>query len=353
MRLFFYAIPIFFSFVTVTLTGCGEDNAPLRAALKAVIGEAFYYNTTTPWTDKHQWKAEEFFDDPKVIALCKAIEAKNLNEIDRLVADGADVNTRGKGNMTPLLWAFPENKPEVFKRILEHGADPNVVITSHIPPPGPYGIEPGDSVLSFAAGIIYPNYFKYVMQHGGNPNLLDKEGRSPLISVLSSSRPKKDKKEEIQILIDAGADLDYKNKENHTALSTAVSNGCYSNALQLLEAGASFNLLYSFEDNGNTIIYAHSATIVHSIMRQSDERWSVGTNQTPEQENEYMKLIEWLNANGADIEGAKEDIEAYEPLVPGGFALRPARLAELKKRYEDELEAKKAAKAEKNNEKAE
>jgi hypothetical protein len=49
-----------------------------------------------------------------VIALCKATEANDIAEIDRLVAAGADVNAQGEGNMTPLLWAYPDNKLERF-----------------------------------------------------------------------------------------------------------------------------------------------------------------------------------------------------------------------------------------------
>jgi hypothetical protein len=71
-----------------------------------------------PGATVHQrcgWKAEDYFTDPKVIALCHAIEANDLAEMERLVKAGADVNAQGKDKMTPLLWAFPdkaEKKPE-------------------------------------------------------------------------------------------------------------------------------------------------------------------------------------------------------------------------------------------------
>jgi hypothetical protein len=79
---------------------------------------------------KGKWKADDYFTDPQVIALCHAIEANDLDEIDRLVAAGANVNALGKGNMTPLLCAFPDNKLARFRRLLEHGANPNVVVES-------------------------------------------------------------------------------------------------------------------------------------------------------------------------------------------------------------------------------
>ncbi len=64
------------------------------------------------------WKAEDYFTDAKVIALCRAIEVDDLKEIDRLVANGADVNAKGKGNMTPLLWSYLDDKIDRFQRLL-------------------------------------------------------------------------------------------------------------------------------------------------------------------------------------------------------------------------------------------
>jgi len=290
---------------------------------------------TTSWYKKFNWKAEDYFDDPKVIALCKAIEAKDLQEIDRLVADGADVNAKGKGNMTPLLWAYPENKPEVFKRILEHGADPNVEVTSDFNT-RMQGILPGDSVLHLAAGTWFPNYFKYVMQHGGDPNLIrgNKWKESPLITVISGSCP--DKKEAIQLLIDAGADLNYVDSTETTALHRSAGWGSqYDLTLQLLNAGTSFNVC---KDNGGTV--------VHSILRDFEMTHSLWTS---EQKQDYTKVLEFLKANGADLEGAQKDRKVWA----NGGQLSPGRIAELKKRYANELAAKQAAREKKDKEKNE
>ncbi|MGL6197166.1 MAG: ankyrin repeat domain-containing protein, partial [Thermoguttaceae bacterium] len=138
-------------FASILMTGC--DAKSLLSVMPTPN-----LSDSKSWYEKFNWKAEDFFDDPKVVALCKAIETKDLEEIDRLVADGADVNAKGKGNMTPLFWAFPENKPEVFLRILEHGADPNVEVTSDFNTKFQV-IRPGDSVLHLAAGTEFPNYF--------------------------------------------------------------------------------------------------------------------------------------------------------------------------------------------------
>ncbi len=41
------------------------------------------------WHDKFNWQAEDYFDDPQVIALCKATEANDLEEMERLAQAGA------------------------------------------------------------------------------------------------------------------------------------------------------------------------------------------------------------------------------------------------------------------------
>ena len=107
------------------------------------------------------WKTEKYFTDPKVVLLCKAIEAKDLKEIARLVASGVNVNAKGRGNMTPLLWAFPMGE-EVFEKLLELGADPNIKLTEKV---WTICLSEGDSVTSASAspelieGPIHDQFF--------------------------------------------------------------------------------------------------------------------------------------------------------------------------------------------------
>ena len=82
------------------------------------------------WHEKFSWNAAQYFDDPKVVSLCHAIEASDLQNIERQDYGGWDVNAKGKGNITPLLWAFPDNKLDRFNLLLRHGADPNVAVES-------------------------------------------------------------------------------------------------------------------------------------------------------------------------------------------------------------------------------
>lgn len=247
---------------------------------------------------KFGWRAEEYFDDPQVIALCEAIEASDLAEIDRLVAAGADVNAEGKGKMTPLLWAFPDNKLERFKKLLELGADPNVVIESDFDTRG--GMSAGDSVTHMACMTEFPGYFEAVFNHGGDANLqrTSKRGRydTPLFSVIKSAGSKKSQK--IQLLLDNGADINYINGANGTPVIDAASwGGQYGIALQLLENGADFSI--SMPRSNTRLIH-----IVLGEERRS-KAWS------PQQRSDYQRLVKWLEDHGESVDEARADIERW------------------------------------------
>ncbi|MCL2006059.1 MAG: hypothetical protein FWG73_07815 [Planctomycetaceae bacterium] len=97
-------------------------------------------------------------------------------------------------------------------------------------------------------------------------------------------------------------------------------------AFQLLQAGASFNI-------PTDVV---GSTYVHHFLRLSE---SDIFDLLPDLKKDYQTILEWLVANGADIEGAKKDRERWKQ----GGMLSPSHIAELKKRYENELAVKQAA----------
>jgi len=155
-----------------SLSGCKE--AKQVADLASTMADA---RVKGPMHERLKWKAEDFFTDAGVISLCKAIEAQDAAEIERLVKSGVDVKATGRGDMTPLLWAFPMGEA-VFKKMLELGSDPNVKLTEDT-----LVLSKGKSVtfasVELVDGLIYSQFFydvpmddylKLVLEHGGNPN---------------------------------------------------------------------------------------------------------------------------------------------------------------------------------------
>jgi hypothetical protein len=221
-----------------------------------------------------------------------------------LVAAGADVNAKGKGNMTPLLWAFPDDKPERFKKLLELGADPNVIVESDFNTRGAIGV--GDSVTHMACSTWFPSHFDLVFQHGGDPNLWQrKKHKTPLLLLLVG--PARDKPRKVQRLIDLGADLEANKDDEYTGGTTPVmaaasAFGQYDLVLLLLEAGADYG---AYKTNSNT-------KLIHIMVGEARRL----PNCTPQQQKDYRRVIDWLEAHGESVEQAKADIERWRSWFP-------------------------------------
>lgn len=235
------------------------------------------------------WRAKDFFDDPKVIALCKAIERNDLDAMERLIAQGADVNAKGKDNMTPLLWAFFDNHPRRFELLLKHGADPNVCATGDFGSKG-YPLGRGSSVTELAAGTEFPEHFYLVMQYGGDPNFVNPKTKKPLLFTVIR-RGGADIKAKINILIDKGIDLNCKEGDGTPATFCAASWFCgYDLALFLLESGADPQ---AHQQNQTRLID------MLLLWEKKTQRLS------PETQASYKRLLDWLVAHGESIDEAK------------------------------------------------
>jgi uncharacterized protein len=256
--------------------------------------------TGATWHQKVGWKAEDYFTDPKVIALCRAIEANDLSEMDRLIAAGAEVNAKGKDGMTLLLWAFPDNKLDRFKKLLEHGADPNVITKSDFNTHGGFHPGGGDSVTHMACRTEFPGYFEAVFDHGADPNLIRNwtvKSQTPLFSVITGAGP--NKKAHVQTLIDKGADLNQTDSGGGTATMTAVGwGGQYDIALMLLEAGADPKIYQSNEVQ----------KLSHVVVRQESLHLK---NATVQQQADFSKLVNWLDNHGESIDQARADLKRW------------------------------------------
>ena len=102
----------------ITASGCTDETKQAKNAAKLVTiavlsGIEQSRGSRKPpvdlvevWYQTYDWRAEDYFDDPQVIELCRAIEQKDLVLVDKLITERTDVNTKGKDNMTPLLWAY-------------------------------------------------------------------------------------------------------------------------------------------------------------------------------------------------------------------------------------------------------
>ena len=163
---------------------------------------------------------KDMFSDPDVRALAKAAGKGKVNQVDELVEQGVDVNSRGAGNVTPLYWAMRNRTG--FKRLLELGADPNVYFDFNI------------SIMHSAVRLRDKSILKIALAHGGDPDFIipDNWDSTPIFEALWKDS------ESIHILLDAGANINATDEVGGTPLTMALKLGYYESVYVLLDRGA-------------------------------------------------------------------------------------------------------------------
>jgi len=201
-----------------------------------------------PWSKKDLM---EYFADNKVVDLVLAANKGDIKKIDELVQQGVDVNYKGKKNITPLYAQMTSLNNAGFQRLLENGANPNIPI------------EDGSSVIWYCAfggeiSVELLPMLKLCLQHKGDPNwVYHKKGRDPkgfesgedgvpllCIAVMHNEQ----RIEAMKLLLDAGADINIKDKNGNNALWYAAG-GHYEILLYLLQAGADYTAKGNYGKN--------------------------------------------------------------------------------------------------------
>jgi ankyrin repeat protein len=160
-----------------------------------------------------------YFIDGDVKALAISAAHGDVNQINRLIAQGIDVNARGLEDMTPLFWALINESKDGTAALLDNGANPNFIARN------------GASFVSLAA-ITEDDYFlKAALSHGGNPNIIDpKKNMTALERTIY-----RDKINNAKILIEAGANLTETESNNDIPIIEAALIDRYEFVVLFLE----------------------------------------------------------------------------------------------------------------------
>jgi ankyrin repeat protein len=226
------------------------------------------YNEELSRTALNFMSLETMFPDSQVRALAKAAGDGNIRRIEQLVKEGVSVNARGTQGATPLFWAKRNHKG--FKRLLELGADPNVVY------------EDGNSVMHAAAGLRDRRILRAALEHGGNPNLRAPRDAMAATPIFDAMLPGVDM---VDILLQHGADINARKRFDSTPVLSAAKIGDYEMVYHLLERGAD----YSLKDANGSDLASLVATDVGRI--RPGTKWA----------KRHEKVIAWLKAKGVEI----------------------------------------------------
>ena len=214
-------------------------------------------------TPEHKQKFEDNID----MRLFEACKTGTPQEISELIEQGAAVNVQTQNKTTPLMTAAQYNSFEAVKILLDNHADVNAKNKT------------GNTALHFAAGYNDSETVMAIINAGAVLNIANDKGKTPLEIakgnvrlndsralkklMLSSLRKeflkicRSGSEEEIAEAIDAGVNVNSKNKALSSALMFASRDNTSGVVSMLIKAGAYINAQDIF---GNTaLIYAASS----------------------------------------------------------------------------------------------
>ena len=104
--------------------------------------------------------------------LLSAAKSGDVTEVSRLLAEGADINARGKDDETPLHAAVEEEREEIAELLISKGADVNAMA------------DDGSTPLHW---VKSKDVAKLLIANGADVNATDEKGKTPLYHALGSN----------------------------------------------------------------------------------------------------------------------------------------------------------------------
>lgn len=140
--------------------------------------------------------------------LVKAVEARNLEEVHRLLDAGADLNARVEG-LTPLHVAAREGGLDITRLLVEHGASVNARDDSNWTP-----------LHRSSAWKDQPEITIFLLNKGADVNARSDEGWTPLHLAAQYENLKT-----ATILLERGVDVNARDRDGHTAIHIPTLTG--------------------------------------------------------------------------------------------------------------------------------
>ena len=156
-------------------------------------------------------------------AFYAAIRANDLPRLNGMLTAGANVNARDERGITPLMYAAWVGSVDTMRRLLDGGADPNLVNNS------------GSTALMLSATDIAK--VRLLKERAANVNLASMRGRTALFLAAMSDRSA----DIVRLLISAGADIHVVDGMKMTALHAAALGNDTETVRLLVDAGLDVN----------------------------------------------------------------------------------------------------------------
>jgi ankyrin repeat protein len=167
-------------------------------------------------------RIDEAFEDPRAAELAKAVVGGDLERIETLVGEGVSVDSVDRKDTSLLEYAVNWDRKASFARLLELGADPNLLSASN-----------HTTILHWVAVNYDSEWLRMAIEAGADPNIANKSGRTPLFPAMAAKNPNN-----LELLLDAGADINHQDVAGQTPAVFAAGVLDYESVLYLLKRGA-------------------------------------------------------------------------------------------------------------------
>jgi ankyrin repeat protein len=257
--------------------------------------------------------AENVFESPDVVAICKAIERHDYKTMDVLKGK-ININTIGKQGITPLVWAYYSKDILSFQKIISLGANPNIryIDTSEVCASRSINImSPGSTffsrlpIIKHTLSGYYPDYIDYpnicfnlMLVYGANSNEYNPYSGE---SVLYSACKEVNSEEMIKSLIRFGADVNFQTDEYEMKMTPLLIARTPQIVMLLLNAGADFNIKNS---QGKSLSFR--------LLEIEDCDFINSHPVSNEWKNEWKNVKEFLINHGVNFDDEKKRYQEFK-----------------------------------------
>ncbi|PHH65731.1 hypothetical protein CDD81_1458 [Ophiocordyceps australis] len=266
-------------------------------------------------------------NSPNGWALQEAAAQGNLNIVKILLDRGAEVNAEiNNGGFPPgtaLQGACEAAEPEIVDLLLARNANPNLGLGSESPPVVAAALRGADDILeklvkarakvdvvdgdgettllNRATAILSVESLQLLLDAGANVNFADENGNTPLIVAAGINEA-----DAVQLFLDYGADILYVNEDGKNAMQEAFENESEESLKILIDRVSSiFSLLKTERDTGSAEIASFMRNAFGPSKNRSVEMGCEEPKQQPE--DNVVKETPPLNYEGCEreLQGSK------------------------------------------------
>lgn len=241
--------------------------------------------------DTPQLSAKQIFTSPKQLRLAEAVERGDSKAIGEALRLGADIDEPGRQGIRMLMWAMLAGSVDGFRALLERDAN---LMARHF---NPDVMRPGQKTSTVAEVVsVFPDkrFLEAMLAKGFDANrIVDHDARETMLYNAIYNHDL----EAVSRLVNAGADVNFKNAYDRTALDLSVSMRDYRIAMYLLSCG------------GDPLV---KDRVGYSVIDSLKLYGSRGV--TPDQQRDFYDFIAALESRGLITWG--DIAEADKPKTP-------------------------------------